>query len=219
MSHFLGYVFGSLENLDMYDENMEVEPYISKTKDEAIKYAFDYYVKAIEYCKNDIKELKDQIENDGNNLIYLNTSLAEKEVQLKKYSELIKSPKACYDEYYSDNLKDKDGNILSTYNPDSKWDWYAEAGRWEPCFKLIESDFDEDTYSTSSNCNEIDWDKVDTPFCFVDAYGEWHERGSMGWFAMVDNEKEEANWEAEFRNYVKTIKDTDILVTQIDFHI
>ena len=41
----------------------------------------------------------------------------------------------------------------------------------------------------------------------------------MGWFAMVDNEKEEANWEAEFRNYVKTIKDTDILVTQIDFHI
>lgn len=26
---------------------------------------------------------------------------------------------------------DENGNLLSTYNPDSKWDWYKTGGRWK----------------------------------------------------------------------------------------
>ena len=32
--------------------------------------------------------------------------------------------------YLKDGVVDKDGNIISTYNPDSKWDWYEIGGRW-----------------------------------------------------------------------------------------
>ena len=32
------------------------------------------------------------------------------------------------DEY--DGRTDDEGNIYSTYNPDSKWDWYSIGGRW-----------------------------------------------------------------------------------------
>ena len=29
-----------------------------------------------------------------------------------------------------EGMTDADGNILSTYNPRSKWDWWYEGGRW-----------------------------------------------------------------------------------------
>ena len=34
-----------------------------------------------------------------------------------------------YLEYCDRNLVDEDGNVLSTYNPDSKYDYYTEGGR------------------------------------------------------------------------------------------
>ena len=35
-----------------------------------------------------------------------------------------------------DNITDEDGNIYTTYNPDSKWDWYQIGGRWDGFLKL-----------------------------------------------------------------------------------
>lgn len=35
-----------------------------------------------------------------------------------------------------EDMVDKDGNILSTYNPNSKWDWYLEGGRWSGLLKV-----------------------------------------------------------------------------------
>lgn len=46
--------------------------------------------------------------------------------------------------------------------------------------------------------------------------GEWHERGSMGWFACVSDEK--PDWPAEFARLWATIPD-DAIVTVIDCHI
>lgn len=43
-----------------------------------------------------------------------------------------KSDSECYDviaeDYISEDLTDEDGNLYSTYNPDSKWDWYQKGG-------------------------------------------------------------------------------------------
>lgn len=36
--------------------------------------------------------------------------------------------------YYGQEI-DQDGNILSTYNPNSKWDWYDIGGRWNNLLK------------------------------------------------------------------------------------
>ena len=30
---------------------------------------------------------------------------------------------------------DEDGNALSAYNPDAKWDWYVVGGRWDKCIE------------------------------------------------------------------------------------
>jgi hypothetical protein len=70
---------------------------------------------------------------------------------------------------------------------------------------------------------EVDWDKTDVPFCFVNAEGEWIERGEMGWFAMVANEKKKVDWDAEFKAYVQSLladaEAKDIEVYAIDYHI
>ena len=39
----------------------------------------------------------------------------------------------CYQDvasWYDDEDKDEQGNLYSTYNPNSKWDWYSVGGRW-----------------------------------------------------------------------------------------
>ena len=38
---------------------------------------------------------------------------------------------------------DDDGNILTTYNPDSKWDWYQEGGRFSGLLKVDGEEMDE----------------------------------------------------------------------------
>lgn len=48
--------------------------------------------------------------------------------------------------------------------------------------------------------------------------GTWHERGEMGWFAMVHDEKPTATWEAEFGEMIDALDDTDLL-TIVDCHI
>jgi hypothetical protein len=41
-----------------------------------------------------------------------------------------KTDEECY-QFMADGYQtDDEGNLLSTYNPDSKWDWYQEGGRW-----------------------------------------------------------------------------------------
>jgi len=41
-----------------------------------------------------------------------------------------------YKYWYGDYELDTYGNILTTYNPDSKWDWYEIGGRWQGMLKL-----------------------------------------------------------------------------------
>src|SRR3990172_4016315 len=50
---------------------------------------------------------------------------------MKEYKD---NPKMKYEEWaktwYGEQKVDKKGNILTTYNQDSKWDWYSIGGRW-----------------------------------------------------------------------------------------
>lgn len=50
-----------------------------------------------------------------------------------------KSDSECYDafaeDYISEGMTDEDGNLYSTYNPNSKWDWYQKGGRWSGLLK------------------------------------------------------------------------------------
>lgn len=112
-----------------------------------------------------------------------------------------------------------------TRNPDAKYDYYSDGGRWDGYLTKKEGGNTNEDLLT-----EIDWDKQDTPFCFVGTDGVWHEKGEMGWFAMTANEKKAVDWDTEFKDYVKSLLaeayDKDgkpyedgVVVYAIDFHI
>ena len=117
MSHFVGLCFGEYwqSNLEQYDENLEVEPYVKYTKQEAIEEEKDRYLRKYNYTK--------RIPSDQN--------LLEENIQILLKSENLTDEEAweAIKEWGYDI--DEEENLLTTYNPDSKWDWYAVGGRWD----------------------------------------------------------------------------------------
>lgn len=48
--------------------------------------------------------------------------------------------------------------------------------------------------------------------------GKWHERGEMGWWACVSNEKDKGAWEREVESLIRGL-DPDMIITCVDCHI
>ena len=129
-------------------------------------------------------------------------------------------------EYYG--YRKVNGRYGYMSNPNAKWDWYVNGGRWGGYI------FNRDGGKTDEELlTEVDWDKMFSndnedgydhiPFCFVDAEGVWHEKGEMGWFAMVANEKKKDDWHTEVKDYIKSLMADDqadsIYVYAVDYHI
>ena len=115
------------------------------------------------------------------------------------------------------------GQEKTKYNPNSKWDWYVVGGRWDGemvgNYQSSENGFNfgEKHHMLNNNSVQIkDLKKRKSPFAFIDRKGEWHEHGSMGWFGMVSDEKD--NWTKVFRKLLAMEKPTDFLVS-LDAHI
>lgn len=134
MSHFTVAVFtepggASVEELlAPYDENITLAPYIKETKAQAIQRVrqeiADYasHGAYAEWLK-DPQKYESERSNTGH-LEYLKNEFPQK---------LSYSDEDCYNEaikYLEPEEIDADGNIISTYNPKSKWDWYSIGGRW-----------------------------------------------------------------------------------------
>ena len=221
MSHFCVYVFHDKNTsidtlLAPYDENLLVEPYVEYNKEEAIA-----------KVRKEIEDYK-----NGPYAEYIkNPEEYEKKYKCtKKYIEFLKNefPKKinwtddqCYDdmkEYYDSDMIDKDGNLLSKYNPKSKWDWYEVGGRWCGGIPMKTN-----TKLEIKSCNEckvsqIDMDKISPPYAYVDTNGNWYERGKMGWFGISSNDKDKDSWDDEFKKFINNQKKSTI-VTLVDCHI
>lgn len=209
MSHFVGLCFGVNweSNLDQYDENMEVEPYIRYTKDEAIDEVKRRHAQSYE---NALEALKKK-DLDSESYEYF-----QKVLDKGLFISWEDAWKEAKDWGYE---IDDDENLLSTYNPESKWDWYSVGGRWDGFLHYKDADpgFEE---INVAYIHELDMDYLleHTPFCFVTEDGEWREKGEMGWWGSVSNEKPEDSWKQQFVDYVKSL-DENCLVTVVDFHI
>lgn len=221
MSHFCVYVFHDKNTsintlLAPYDENLVVEPYVKYTKEVAIA-----------KVREEIEEFK-----NGDYAEYLkNPEEYEKKYGYNKtHIEYIKNefPKhinwtddQCYDyekSFYEPNMIDKDGNLLSKYNSNSKWDWYVVGGRWDGGIPMKTN-----TKLEIKSCNEckvsqIDMNKIATPYAYIDTNGIWNERGVMGWFGIGSNEKDKNTWDKEFKKFIKNQKESTI-ITLVDCHI
>lgn len=79
---------------------------------------------------------------------------------------------------------------------------------WEIDDKLAES---------LDNYLQIASDKALCTFAVLHE-GKWYERGEMGWWACVSNEKAEGEWEKEFAKLLDSLPD-DALLTIVDCHI
>lgn len=213
MSHFIGLCFGEdwEYNLDQYDENREVEPYIQYTKDEAID------------------EVKKRHAQKYNNAL---EALKKKDLDSERYAYfqkvLDKGLFISYEDAWEEAKEwgykiDSDENLLSTYNPDSKWDWWIIGGRWSGYMVLKERDENGDIIKVDqADFNEIDWDYMLNnniiPFCYVRPDGDWCEKGRMGWWAMVSDETSDQSWKTQFKDFLDSI-DYNCVVTAVDFHI
>lgn len=213
MSHFVGLCFGSdWENqLDYYYEGRDVEPYVKYTKHEAIERAKQIQERNYEYATKAINEdsLTPERLAQLNKIIDKGMCLSDKDAweSVKEWGYLI----------------DEDENLLTSYNPDSKWDWYSIGGRWNGFLPLKELDEDGERLTASeAYFHEVDWEYMlkegYPPFCFINEDGEWFEKGEMGWWGVTFDEKPEDTWKTIFADYLKEV-DSDCLVTVVDFHI
>ena len=214
MSHFVGLCFGdNWENdLEQYWENLEVEGYVEYTKEEAIAQVQKQHPKSY---LNAVKELQ-------------NGNLSSN--QMEYYQRIVqKGPSISKEDAWKEVLEwgyelDDNENLISTYNPNSKWDWYSLGGRWSGFLVLKERKEDGSIIEVDeAYFSEIDWDYMKEynriPFCFVDENGDWYEKGEMGWFAITKNEVDADSWRDTFEDYIDNLDDENCLVTVIDFHI
>lgn len=130
MSHFAIIVIGNdLEGqLAKFDESIEMPEYVKLTKEGLIakqKKEIEEYKNGTyaEYLADPIKYAEECINNE-NHLKYVSESFPKKLTMTDEelYQEAIKH---CEPEELGPN-----GELLSTYNPDSKWDWYQVGGRY-----------------------------------------------------------------------------------------
>lgn len=132
----------------------------------------------------------------------------------------------------------------STYNPDSKWDWYTEGGRWDGSIKMKDgnfvnngilgdidwADFKPEDYTETPKKDwngeeyyplkeDIKWHYTKSliPFCLV-VDGMWIEKGQMGWWGISINNKEEQDWNDEFFSILDRLPENSEFHL-IDFHI
>lgn len=102
------------------------------------------------------------------------------------------------------------GKRTTTYNPQAKWDWWVIGGRYNGLVG-----------NGSANPNtapvSVLLEKGVIPFAIITPDGKWHERGEMGWFGIVSNEKEEDVWTKEVRSIFE--KHQDCLAVGCDLHI
>lgn len=214
--HYMVLVLGrDVEDLlAPYNENIEVEPYVSM---------------AFEEAKEEVSRRKGR-------------EVSDEEVR----------------EYYDDEM-DEDGNVMSTYNPKSKWDWYSIGGRWADAtteygitvgdtdWKYPQEHLDEqeqfwkDWVEGENREKYADKFLMYKPEYYLNKYknlenflkartykvgyailtpdGEWHEPGRMGWFSSLGEEEDELDFEMNaYDKYIKNLP-PDTPVTVVDCHI
>ena len=107
---------------------------------------------------------------------------------------------------------DEDGNEWSTSNPQSKWDWWTVGGRWDGGLRTKDG-------REVNEClrSELHFEHTHPTFAVL-VDGQWIERGSMGWWAMVSDEKAPEEWHPQWLKIVAALPD-ETRFTLVDAHI
>jgi hypothetical protein len=116
----------------------------------------------------------------------------------KCFDILEKLRRTTAEERYAEHVQfhetfDDQGRPISTYNPESKWDWYVIGGRWDGWINDKETSGESVSDNTATTDQAIAGDKI--PHAIITPDGEWLERGQMGWWAILITENED--WDSD----------------------
>lgn len=205
--------------MEKYDENIEVDPYIQKHKSSA-KEMLEKEIKEFEEIVADprFKERREENQKWCKNKLDLLRKMTPEEFWGRETE-------------YDDNF-DEEGNVLTTYNPNSKWDWYRIGGRWDGEFvdnyQSSQNGFNfGDQHTTISNNSQTIKEYKERlkknpetygMFSYIDLEGNWLERGEMLMFGVVADEKEEKSYEEEVLNFIEKQKEENYIIN-LDCHI
>lgn len=161
-----------------YYEGLDMERHISKTKKEIIEYQkrhIEDYKKGTyaEYLKNP-SEYEAKYGSNNHHIEYLKEIFPKmmKETDEELYLRYIDGiPKLSELEDEYGEAIDEDGNLTSTYNEKSKWDWWVIGGRWQGELPLKTG-----VGANSAQVSKIDWGNDVDPDEYVKEHPEIKER-------------------------------------------
>lgn len=169
MSHYLVMVIcrkGAGDDVESllapYDENLEVAPYVRYTKAQLIAEEIERINAARRSHQAALaaesEEAYLELVRNSDERYFNNYSYAKNDIPEKILTVDVNDEEAVYGllrEEREDETFDEDGNRISTYNPNSKWDWYEIGGRWGGSLKLKDGGSTDEDYA-----GQIDWDKM-----------------------------------------------------------
>jgi hypothetical protein len=164
------------QQMEPFDENAEVPTYVAYSIEQAA-----------EDLKNTIRRLE------------LIVSRNEPHYNLDACREqLVQFRQTTPEEHYQERLRfherfNDEGEPVTTYNPDSKWDWYVVGGRWDGWINDRETSAELVTDNLATTEQALARDKI--PHAIVTPDGEWNEQGQMGWWGMLLTENE--HWDEQ----------------------
>ena len=117
---------------------------------------------------------------------------------------------------------DGTGKIPSTYNPDSKWDWYTIGGRFDGAASktgkhLIHEKIGQPSDMGNNVCPVSELHKDFCPCALLTPDGRWIERGDVGWWGTLSNDKGEGAWKKEVDEVLAGYR--GCVVVGVDCHI
>jgi hypothetical protein len=106
-----------------------------------------------------------------------------------------------------------DGEPVTNYNPDSKWDWYVVGGRWDGWVNDRESSGEQLLDNTATTEQAIARDKI--PHAIITPDRQWNENGQMGWWGMMLTEDE--HWDSAVKQLFASYPGHRVVI--VDAHI
>ena len=176
-----------------------------------------------------IKDRDEEKDKDWADNVYKPREEREKEILAEQVDK--ETPDPTCDECHGT------GKVFSQYNPASKWDWWRVGGRWDGFFggeeemKNRESEngfnFNDSHQDISKNCAPVGslLDENGSlsgvlgcpPFAIVSQDGRWYEKGKMGWWGIVIDEKAAMDWKTQVEAILK--ENFDCVAVIVDCHI
>lgn len=156
----------------------------------------------------------------------------EKERMLEYYQERDNITYSSFEECYKKNGRDWNGGIwkkigsqwveFSTYNPNSKWDWYSLGGRWSGKFIKLKPNAEGNKNKDQAYKKDIDFSVIKkedfVPYAVI-YEGVWMSSGDVGWWGITI--KENYSREEWINKVWELIENTDdnTLFSFYDLHI